>query len=97
MTSTVWNSGGMIRQSRSLRALLEHARQEAPTSARLDSVGGGQYRLTINFVDGSVGVSVWQDWRVCADWLAVRRSWPNLLVFGLTEFRKRYVKTRGLE
>jgi hypothetical protein len=85
-------TGNLERSSRNLRGLLDHARRTLPQSARLEPHPhcAGYYLLTVRFETGETCSSKWADWRVCADWLQARRSWPALQVQGLQEWAERY-------
>lgn len=99
--------GETIRRSRNLRGILDHARRVPVSGAVLQSVNramipelremcnksyGAKYLLTVKYDNGDRGYSPFQDWRVCADWLAARRSWGPFAVTGPVEFRTRYLK-----
>lgn len=99
MGTVITNAEGReIRRSRNLRGLLDHARREVPETARLEPSASDSWAwiLTVNFANGDSAVSIWQDWTVCADWLAGRRAWPALRADGWPPFAARYQRARGL-
>ncbi len=87
-------AGNIIRTSRDLRGLLDHARRTEPLSARLEPHPRcpGHSLLTVTFESGETCTSKWADWRVCADWLQARKSWPRLQVTGPAEWVARYAQ-----
>lgn len=84
--------GHQIRQSRNLRGLLDHARRNVPQAAALypHPKAPGFSLLIVTFDNGDTCASKWADWRVCADWLAARRSWGLIALTGPLEWRERY-------
>lgn len=97
MTTIRNMNGATVRTSRNLRGLVDHARRAVPLSATLaDLPGEGcRYCLLVAFGNGDAAESIWADWRVAADWLANRRAWPDLAVFGRADFVARYTARRG--
>lgn len=89
--------GATVRTSRNLRGLIDHARRAVPKAATLAELPGegGRYCLLVAFGNGDTAESLWADWRVAADWLANRRAWPALAVFGHGGFTARYIARRG--
>ena len=97
MTTIRNMAGKTVRTSRTLRGLIDHARRAVPVAATLAELpgGGGRYCLLVAFGNGDTAESNWADWRVAADWLANRRAWPDLAVFGHAGFVARYTGRRG--
>ena len=94
MTLIYDKTGAIVRRSRNLRGLLEHARRVVPVSARLERLHSsgpdtGFYRLCVRFHNGDIAVSPFSDWRVAADWCRSRRSWGRLAFEGLPDFVER--------
>lgn len=87
-----------IRRSRNLRGLLDHARRKAPKIARLEpsATDSGAWILTVTFDGGDTALSRWQDWTVCADWIAARRSWREITAIGWPPFVARYERARDM-
>ena len=95
MTVRVYaRAGNIIRTSRNLRGLLDHARRTAPVSASLEPHPQcpGYFLLVVTFETGETCTSKWASWSVCADWLQARRSWPRLQVTGPAEWVARYAR-----
>lgn len=86
--------GEVIRRSRDLRGLLDHARREVPYCATLAECAEG-YALTVYFTNGDRADSPFADPTVCAEFLAARRTWHALAVFGPDRFVNRYHALRG--
>lgn len=87
-------SGEIIRQSQNLRGLLDHARREIPQCATLEPCADG-FAFTVYFANGDKALSPFASATVCAEFLAARRTWPALAVFGPPEFTDRYHAFRG--
>lgn len=86
--------GEVIRRSNNLRGLLDHARREVPYLATLSECADG-YALAVYFTNGDRADSPYASPTVCAEFLAARRTWPALAVFGPPEFTARYHALRG--
>ena len=81
-------TGALLHRSKNLRGLLDFARKSAPVGVDLVPAEGlpGYYSLAVVFECGATAYSTWADWRVCADWITARRSWPHVRVSGAKYF-----------
>lgn len=98
MTKIYNVSGQLIRQSRNLRGLLDHARREIPVTIEcgLRDVDSN-YPIRVTFDNGDYAWTRFADWRVAADWFAARRRWGRLEI-GMAnahcEFSARFLRAR---
>jgi len=102
MTIVTSSTGAIVRRSRNLRGLLDHARTVAPEAIILTDTDGqfltsaeaGQevrrYCVDVRFANGDYGRTFFADWRIAADWFRARRSWGTLPVHGDPRFIDRY-------
>jgi hypothetical protein len=71
----------IVSKSKNLRGLVDYARRFPPVAYRFEvnrcPDTGAPYFLRVEFSNGAVCFSHWQDWRVCAWWINARRSWPK--------------------
>lgn len=95
--TVIYNPAGeVIRQSGNLRGLLDHARREVPQAAVLSELPGDNgHVLQVYFANGDRAESDYASATVCAEFLAARRTWPALAVFGPPEFVRGYHARRG--
>jgi hypothetical protein len=94
-------AGHIVARSKNLRGLTAHARRAGPpVSVHLyqhaRESAAYPYGVQVFYADGTRGVTSFADWRVCADWLASRRSWRGARVCGLSEFVERYQRRTGV-
>lgn len=78
--SVILNSAGqVIRRSRNLRGLLDHARRSEVISVAvmLKPERPGYYDYRVTFANGDSATDVFADWRVAADFTAARRTWAS--------------------
>jgi hypothetical protein len=98
MTTQIYNKENeLIRTSRNLRGLLDHARRELPVTVDLRETERGYFDLRVGFLNGDYAWSRWASWRVAADWLRARRSWglPSIGYYNEhEEFAARYLEGR---
>lgn len=68
-------SGKIIRRSRNLRGLLDHARRTAVLSAYVRNCDHGEADLIVQYANGNFGTAHFASFAVCRDWVRSRRSW----------------------
>lgn len=100
MSCTIYNAKGeVISYGKDLQVMLRYARRIVPVAAIFENaeqpVNGCKTQLTVHYDNGARAVTPYFDWSICAQFLAARRAWPDLAVFGLAEFVKRYCQLRG--
>lgn len=79
MSEIMDSTGKVIRRSRNLRGLLDHARrvEVASVAVLLMPDRPGYYDYRVGYVNGDKAGAVFADWRVAADFTAARRSWRS--------------------
>jgi len=75
-------TGRVIRRSKNLRGILDHARREYVVEARVEHDPADLplqrrdgYRVTFVYGNGDSAVAHFADWRVFIQWIHNRRSW----------------------
>lgn len=93
-------SGEVIRQSRNLRGLLDHARRSPVERVELleldEELEHASYLMAAHHVNGDTSLSPYASPVVCARFLSSRKSWGRIEVFGPPEFMAEYATGRRL-